>query len=559
MPTALNPSQSRPRERRDQLLFFAAFVIGALGTLTVKALSAPTWIVILFPMLVIGTYAAAAWLPGNTSLEPDMIGDNCYYLGFILTLVSLGWTLSAVTQASGDLDLVREIISGFGVALASTITGIFLRALFLQLRPDVVAAERQARQAISAAARDLRTELGQSVTALQDFARQTEQALAEHHTRLEAASAEAQHTYRQWMQRYSQDTAKEASVLYKAALAQVRVDAQATGAAVVHDLKSTLRAAQQDFQDWLRQADQRVAALCDQIDAQAQRLASSVAAVGESTKKASDQVEGAASALAKNVSGASERFAAETQGITNGLSGHAAKLGAAATTVQQALERESKGFADQLANASKRIRSAADESARTLAQDTRAAADAITASATEVSGALKAALEQLLASGGAIRSGSEDLLRIAEHIPQIAGLLDESEARLQSLRRLPTREDADASSAALAKSIAAIDKRIERFETAVVNATVLTKRVGEFSQQAESAAGELKEAGASLRAAAKALESTVKAKRADLATERKPLPDAGDANDPERIPTEPTRRRPFGMTGLFRWRGKNQG
>jgi len=514
MPTALNPSQSQPRARRDQLLFFAAFLIGALGTLAVKALNAPTWIVILFPMLVIGIYAAAAWLPGNTSLEPDMIGDNCYYLGFILTLASLGWTLYAVTGASDDLDLVREIISGFGIALASTITGIFLRALFLQLRPDIVAAERQSRQAVAAAAVQFRTQLSQSVQALSDFSRQVEQALAEHHTRLEAASAEAQHTYRQWMQRYSQDTAREASVLYRAALDQVTDDAQATGAAVVEDLKSTLGAAQQEFQDWLRQADQRVAALCDQIDAQTQRLATSVGAVGESTKNASDKVEIAASALATKVAGASVRFAEGTQAITDGLSGHAVTLGSAATTVQQALEREIEGFARQLAGASAQIKAAAQASAQAFSKDAQDATATVTASTSQISDTLKAALDQLVTSGQAIRSGSESLVRIAERITQIAGLLDESESKLQALRHLPTREDAEASAAVLAKSIAAIDQRIERFETAVDDAAVLTNRVGEFSTEAESAAGELKDAGASLRAAAQALESTLKAQAA---------------------------------------------
>jgi hypothetical protein len=548
MPPPLNPSQSQPSELRDRWLFFVAFVIGTLGTLAVKAFAAPTLVVILVPVLVIVTYAAAAWLPGDTSLEPDMIGDNCYYLGFILTLVSLGWTLYAVTRAPDDLDLVREIISGFGVALASTITGIFLRAFFMQLRPDVIAAERKARQAISRAARDLVTELSQSVAALKSFSVESQQALAEHHAKLEAASAEAQEAHRRWMKQYSKDTAKEASQLHRIASAQVRDASKETGTALVADMKTMLGSAQQEFQDWLRQADQRISGLCDRIDQQSQRLATSVNAVGASTKKASDQVEVAAGALATKVAGAAARFTKGTQGVTAGLADHADQLKQAAAASRQTLDREVQQLAAQLATASAQITSAAQTSAQDLKKSTDDATGSIAASAVQVSDKLTAALEQLSTSGEAIRSGTERLHGISERITHIARLLDESDARLQALRHLPTVSEAEASSEALAKSIAAIDKRIERFETAVVNATVLTKRVGEFSTQAKTAATELREAGTSLRAAAQALEGTLKAS-------------VHESHPPTqtKAQTASAHRSPFGMGGLFGRHNKDQG
>ena len=54
---------------------------------------------------------------------------------------------------------IAEVISGFGVALTSTIVGVLLRVLFFQMRPDLVAADRQARTELSQGVREFRQQL----------------------------------------------------------------------------------------------------------------------------------------------------------------------------------------------------------------------------------------------------------------------------------------------------------------------------------------------------------------------------------------------------------------
>lgn len=79
-------------------------------------------------------------------MDAETIGDNSYYLGFLFTLTSLAVTLYFVIEAGSETArLIPEIISGFGVALSSTIVGVFLRVLMLQLKVDVETRERRVR------------------------------------------------------------------------------------------------------------------------------------------------------------------------------------------------------------------------------------------------------------------------------------------------------------------------------------------------------------------------------------------------------------------------------
>jgi len=70
----------------------------------------------------------------NLRLRDDQSGDNLYYMGFLFTLTSLGVSLYqfSVERAA------EEIVQNFGIAIASTITGIALRVVFNQMRRDPV-------------------------------------------------------------------------------------------------------------------------------------------------------------------------------------------------------------------------------------------------------------------------------------------------------------------------------------------------------------------------------------------------------------------------------------
>ena len=147
-----------PLQMLDRIFLIAAFALGAAGTVLLKIYDFPVLAIALLPVAVLSAYVIACFAIGRLSIEPESIGDNCYYLGFLFTLTSLAVTLYQIrnTTGVGDASFVPKVISGFGVALTSTIAGVFLRVLLMQMRPDIVARDREARRDLSLGARDFR-------------------------------------------------------------------------------------------------------------------------------------------------------------------------------------------------------------------------------------------------------------------------------------------------------------------------------------------------------------------------------------------------------------------
>jgi hypothetical protein len=95
----------------------------------------------------------------------DQAGDNAYYLGLLFTLASMAYALyqfggvvvSGAT-ASGRTG-AQQIIANFGIALASTVAGIFLRVLLQQMRIDPAEVEQATRLELAEAARRVRATL----------------------------------------------------------------------------------------------------------------------------------------------------------------------------------------------------------------------------------------------------------------------------------------------------------------------------------------------------------------------------------------------------------------
>ena len=88
----------------------------------------------------------------------DRASDNVYYLGLLYTLASLSYSLiklggivSTSTESKG-LSII-SLLPDFGLALASTIAGIFCRVLLQQMRGDVVDVESEARIELGEASR----------------------------------------------------------------------------------------------------------------------------------------------------------------------------------------------------------------------------------------------------------------------------------------------------------------------------------------------------------------------------------------------------------------------
>lgn len=155
----------------DRILLLLAFVIGVGGGILLKLwTTGPFWSAG-FAAIILCAYALATYLGTHLQLEPETIGDNCYYLGFLFTLTSLSVTLYFVVEAGADrrADLIPEVISGFGVALSSTIVGVFLRVLMMQFRADIVVREKETRLELDQMARNLREEMARSTRQLKLF------------------------------------------------------------------------------------------------------------------------------------------------------------------------------------------------------------------------------------------------------------------------------------------------------------------------------------------------------------------------------------------------------
>lgn len=187
------------RDHLDKVALVLAFLIGSAGSWTLKFLGfGPFWAMgcAVGAMLA---YVAAVTALGRLQIEPEAIGDNCYYLGFLLTLSSLSATLYQLTQSEEQTELMRSVVAGFGIALVSTILGILLRVIFIQLRPDIVARDRETRIELQQAARELRVELAMSIATMKTFSTEAIQLASEQGLKISEATALTVDTLRERM------------------------------------------------------------------------------------------------------------------------------------------------------------------------------------------------------------------------------------------------------------------------------------------------------------------------------------------------------------------------
>ena len=153
---ARNPFGTSQLHYRDPApLAFAFFALGGSAAVVLsKEMGWDTWAVIAVPVVCLFSYTLMALFLPRLTLRLDQIGDNVYYLGFLLTLVSLTTTLIEFSNQKNN----DYIISNFGVALAATIFGIFLRTLIGQMRKDVVGIEKEMHASLREASMRLRSQ-----------------------------------------------------------------------------------------------------------------------------------------------------------------------------------------------------------------------------------------------------------------------------------------------------------------------------------------------------------------------------------------------------------------
>ena len=119
----------------DQVFFASTFIIGSLFITFLKNWNvASQWLSLtsmITSMGLIIVYAIVSRTVHTFRLSSERVGDNCYYLGFLFTLVSLSNALYSFGY--GDDDTINYVISNFGIALGSTIVGMLMRVMFNQI------------------------------------------------------------------------------------------------------------------------------------------------------------------------------------------------------------------------------------------------------------------------------------------------------------------------------------------------------------------------------------------------------------------------------------------
>lgn len=108
----------------------------------------------------------------------DRASDNVYYLGLLFTLSSLAYSLIKLSffgmsgEGVASAKQVLTLLPDFGLALFSTIAGIFGRIFLQQMRNDPMDVETEAREELGIAIRQLRETIGQVVSNLNGLSNQ---------------------------------------------------------------------------------------------------------------------------------------------------------------------------------------------------------------------------------------------------------------------------------------------------------------------------------------------------------------------------------------------------
>lgn len=210
------------REQLDTVLLVCAFLLGVGLALGLKWLGFhPAFPALASAAVIIG-YAVLTYKSSAARLEPEQVGDNAYYLGFCITLSSLAFTLTQLSSAEGQAEMLNDVIAGFGLALSSTIVGVMTRVVLLQFRVDLAARDKEARTELNQVMREFHTELHNSVTSSVEASTQIRQSLQEYSEDNIALNERMQTRFEQRLDSMSTSAASAA----KAGISDVIADAE---------------------------------------------------------------------------------------------------------------------------------------------------------------------------------------------------------------------------------------------------------------------------------------------------------------------------------------------
>lgn len=337
------------REPFDQAILVTAFVVGAVGIIVMKLLQSPIMLPMVFAALVLVAYAMSASLSSRTKIEPETIGDNCYYLGFLFTLTSLGIVLFQIAGPGADQEMFRRVIGGFGLALSSTIFGVFLRILFMQARHDLVAREKEAQRDLFSATRDFRTALAQSTSEVKSFSTEVTQLASETVERLRDVSARADAIQRDAAEKAAtvqRETAEKVAAIERETAEKVslvhREAAEKAAAASISTVEASLAKASTLVQEAVREAaitttKEAAQGVAKEIERGAEFFKAQYEALANELRKQADDTRSTMQILAELRAGSADQMTAMTSQM-EAVARAAAQAGVALRAVEPGVE-----------------------------------------------------------------------------------------------------------------------------------------------------------------------------------------------------------------------------
>lgn len=301
----------------DKIVLALAFLVGVGGGITLKLLGAHPFVAAGFSAIILCLYAAIAYLSTSLRVDPEVIGDNAYYLGFLLTLTSLSVTLYFVVESGAEerAKLIPEVISGFGVALVSTIFGVFIRVLMMQFRVDIVSRERETRVELDQLARRMRIDLVQSLQQMQNFSVESLQRAAEREASMaqatEALAAETKKVLEQTVTMLQRETSEAFREQTGAAVEAIRTTVGEFSTSALAQVKLSFEEIARTSEG-LRANHMAARALVDENNAAMQQQTGTIVdLLGQMAKRirsVSDEVETSGAMLSKSFAATSDRF-----------------------------------------------------------------------------------------------------------------------------------------------------------------------------------------------------------------------------------------------------------
>lgn len=374
-PVLYESAQTARAARWDVYVFVGAFITGALVYLGVRlglehlgvAHTLVQIVVTASIVLVMLIYAFVVSRIPRLRVRLDQAGDNAYYLGLLFTLMSMAvalWEFGTIVLTgdgqTAEESGARQIIANFGVALASTITGIFLRVILHQMRIDPADVESMTRIELSDASKRVRASLENVTNDLGRFHDEVRQRTSDVLSSLMHDTTETSTTMARDVRQATQELVESSSAANRAVLEQTSETTRLLGAiaAEAHGAVERLKAVEPPPLTLSRRLDKLSTSL-ESVVTQVEQVITQIDGTSGAAQKAASEMSKVASALALGSSELTKSQAGATTAIATAVQ----QFGGALDQVGDMLKRE-RALLQELEAASRR---SAEESARAQA------------------------------------------------------------------------------------------------------------------------------------------------------------------------------------------------